>query len=95
MAGAGEKVNKKAIVQMVCRETGVDTVTTKIVIESFLDAVQKALVESQCVGFNGFGTFKRKKRPARVVNNPNCGTPHKVGPRVVVTFKAAPSLRSS
>jgi DNA-binding protein HU-beta len=93
MDGSGVKINKRAIVQMVCEETGVDVATAKVVIESFLGSIQTALTTSHCVGFNGFGTFKRKSRPARVVLNPNHGTKHEVGPRVFVTFKAAPSLR--
>ena len=44
--------------------------------------------------YPGFGTFSKRRRPGRVVKNPQNGAPIEIPPRYTVTFSLGSELRS-
>jgi nucleoid DNA-binding protein len=63
-------VTKKDIIKMIAAATGLTQIDTRIVMESFLENISKALREEKNIEIRGFGRFKIKERKARVARNP-------------------------
>lgn len=57
------------------------------VVDAFLNAVKQALAEGQHIEIRGFGTFKVRRRRARMARNPRTGDPVRVPARAVPIFK--------
>ena len=57
-------ITKKDLVERISEKTGLTQVDTKIVIESFLDSVSKALQNGNNIEIRGFGRFKIKEKRA-------------------------------
>ncbi len=63
-------VTKKDLVEKIADTTGLTQVDTKIVVESFLEAVAQALQTGKNIEIRGFGRFKIKEKRARIARNP-------------------------
>jgi len=63
-------ITKKDLVEKISTTTGLTQVDTKIVVESFLEAVSRALREGKNIEIRGFGRFKIKEKKARMARNP-------------------------
>jgi nucleoid DNA-binding protein len=63
-------VTKKDLVEKIADTTGLTQVDTKIVVESFLEAVARALQTGKNIEIRGFGRFKIKEKRARIARNP-------------------------
>jgi Bacterial nucleoid DNA-binding protein len=59
-------VTKKDIIVMISNATGLTQVDTRIVLETFLEALASAMREGKNIEIRGFGRFKIKERKARV-----------------------------
>ena len=59
-------VTKKDLVEQIAERTGLTQVDTKIVVESFLDAVSGTLQKGNNIEIRGFGRFKIKKKNLRL-----------------------------
>ena len=64
-------------------------------VASVLESIQKGLKKAGEVSIVGFGTFKVKKRAARIGRNPRTGESIKIKPSKSVGFKAGKPLKSS
>ena len=64
-------ITKKDLVEKISTTTGLTQVDTKIVVESFLEAVSRALREGKNIEIRGFGRFKIKEKKARMARNPS------------------------
>ena len=73
MAINNSNVTKKDIVEDIALRTGLTQVDTKVIIESFLSSVVKAMSEGNNIEIRGFGRFKIKERKARKARNPKTG----------------------
>ena len=58
-----------------------------LVVDGFLNAVKRAMVEGDNIEIRGFGTFKVRRRKSRMARNPRTGDPVKVPARAVPVFK--------
>lgn len=65
-----------------------------LVVDGLLNAVKRALGEGRNIELRGFGTFKVRRRKARMARNPRTGEPVEVPERLVPVFKASKHLRS-
>ncbi len=65
-----------------------------LVVDGFLNAVKHSLARGEGIEIRGFGTFKVKKRKARMARNPRTGEPVEVPARLVPVFKPSKILRS-
>jgi nucleoid DNA-binding protein len=64
------------------------------VVDGLLNAIKNALAEQENIEIRGFGTFKVRKRKARMARNPRTGEAVEVPARVVPIFKPSKDLRS-
>ncbi len=65
-----------------------------LVVDGFLNAVKHSLARGEGIEIRGFGTFKVRKRKARMARNPRTGEPVEVPARLVPVFKPSKILRS-
>ena len=86
-------ITKKDLVERIADRTGLTQVDTKIVVESFLDSITKALENGSNVEIRGFGRFKIKKRNARIARNPRTNEQIQVGDGFKPIFEASKELR--
>ena len=63
-------ITKKDLVERIAETTGLTQVDTKIVVESFLEAVSQTLQAGRNIEIRGFGRFKIKEKKARMARNP-------------------------
>ena len=86
-------VTKRDLVEKISEKTGLTQVDTKIVIESFLEAVSHALEKGRHIEIRGFGRFKIKRKNARMARNPRTGEQIQVKSTFKPIFKASNDLR--
>lgn len=65
-----------------------------LVVDGLLNAIKNALAEQQNIEIRGFGTFKVRKRKARMARNPRTGEAVQVPERLVPIFKPSKDLRA-
>lgn len=87
-------ITKKDLVEKISDKTGLTQVDTKIVVESFLDAVSRALQEGNNIEIRGFGRFKIKQKNARLARNPRTGEQIHVEKGFKPIFEASNELRT-
>ena len=63
-------MTKADLVKMVCDKTGFTQRDSKIIVDSFLEAIMKTLSEGKNIEIRGFGRFKVKERKPRLARNP-------------------------
>ncbi|MBD3419361.1 MAG: hypothetical protein GF398_04505 [Chitinivibrionales bacterium] len=86
-------VTKRDLVEKISEKTGLTQVDTKIVVESFLEAVSSALQTGKNIEIRGFGRFKIKRKNARQARNPRTGEQIQVGAGFKPIFEASNDLR--
>jgi nucleoid DNA-binding protein len=86
-------VTKKDLVEQIAGRTGLTQVDTKIVVESFLDAVAQSLRSGHNIEIRGFGRFKIKKKRARTARNPRTNEHIEVSEGFKPVFEASRELR--
>lgn len=87
-------ITKKDLVERISEKTGLTQVDTKIVIESFLDSVSKALQSGSNIEIRGFGRFKIKEKRARTARNPRTNEHIQVEAGFKPIFEASKELRN-
>ena len=86
-------ITKTDLVERISDRTGLTQVDTKIVVESFLDAVSRALCEGTNIEIRGFGRFKIKEKKARTARNPRTNVHIQVEAGQKPVFEASKELR--
>ena len=86
-------ITKKDLVEKISDRTGLTQVDTKIVVESFLEAVSKAMCEGTNIEIRGFGRFKIKEKKARMARNPRTNVHIQVEAGQKPVFEASRELR--
>lgn len=86
-------VTKKDLVERISDRTGLTQVDTKIVVESLLESISKALQQGKNIEIRGFGRFKIKKRRARSARNPRTNEHIQVQAGYKPVFEASKELR--
>jgi DNA-binding protein HU-beta len=87
-------VTKADIVDNIASATGLTKVETEVVVDGFLATVSDALRDGKSIEIRGFGSFKVKKRKARVARNPRTGEEVFVEEHYVPVFKVSKELRA-
>ncbi|MEX0935705.1 MAG: HU family DNA-binding protein [Gemmatimonadota bacterium] len=72
---------------------GVTKKDCALIVDGFLNAVKKALMNGENIEIRGFGTFKVRRRKARKARNPRTGESVRVPERYVPVFKPSKQLR--
>jgi nucleoid DNA-binding protein len=86
-------VTKKDLVEKISDRTGLTQVDTKIVVESLLESISKALQQGRNIEIRGFGRFKIKERRARSARNPRTNEHIQVLAGFKPVFEASKELR--
>lgn len=86
-------ITKKDLVEKISGKTGLTQIDTKIVVESFLDSITKALEKGNNIEIRGFGRFKIKPKKARMARNPRTNENIQVKEGFKPTFEASKILR--
>ncbi len=86
-------MTKADIVDRIAQATGLTKVETEVVVDGFLKTVIEAMTEGVHIEIRGFGTFKVKKRQARIARNPRTGEPVPLDEHYVPVFKVSKELR--
>lgn len=80
-------MTKADIVDRVAEGTGLTKIETEAVIEGFIATVISMLKEGHGIEIRGFGSFRVKKKKARIARNPKTGEQVVVPEHYVPTFK--------
>jgi DNA-binding protein HU-beta len=83
-------MTKQDVFRQISEKTGLDFLTSRLVVESFFEVVKDALIEGEPIYIRTFGSFQVKPRAAKVGRNISQNTAVKIEAHVVPTFK--PSL---
>jgi len=85
-------MNKAELVSKIADDSGLSKTQSNAALDSFVDAVTKALKSGDKVTLVGFGTFSVSKRNARTGRNPQTGATIKIKAKKVARFKAGKEL---
>ena len=88
-------MNRAALNEAVAKELGDSKAAADRAVAAVLDAISKGLKKQGEVSLVGFGTFKVKKRGARMGRNPKTGEQIKIKASKSVGFKAGRPLKES
>lgn len=80
-------MTKADIVDRVAEGTGLTKIETEAVIEGFISTIISMLKEGHGIEIRGFGSFRVKKKKARIARNPKTGQQVYVPEHYVPTFK--------
>ncbi|MCK4358450.1 MAG: integration host factor subunit beta [Candidatus Cloacimonetes bacterium] len=80
-------MTKADLVRAISQETGIILIDTKMIVDAFLENVKKSMVRGEHIELRRFGTFKNKRRKARIARNPNTKELVNLPERIVPTFK--------
>ncbi|MCZ6793555.1 MAG: integration host factor subunit beta [Planctomycetota bacterium] len=82
-----QTVTKRELVQRIAEKTGVQQISAKEVIQSFLDEIINELAKGNRLEFRDFGVFEPKNKAQRVARNPRTGAKVQVPEKTTVKFK--------
>jgi DNA-binding protein HU-beta len=88
-------MNKQQLIEAIAAEAKLSKADAKRALESFTGNVHRALKKGDDVRLIGFGTFKVKKRKARMGINPQTKEIIKIKARKVPAFVAGAELKRS
>ena len=82
-------MTKAEIVAQIAEKTGVEKVSTQVVVEAFMDIVKKSVAQGEPVYLGGFGSFIRKTRAEKVGRN------IKVNQSIIIPAHNIPAFKPS
>jgi len=88
-------VNKAELISVMAEKSGLTKKDSEKALNSFIEAVEEALVKGEKVQLVGFGTFEVRERSARKGRNPQTGEEIDIPAVSVPAFKAGKALRES
>ncbi len=88
-------MTKAELVGIMKKEANISKAAAEKALQSFLNAVTKALKRGDKLTLPGFGTFSVAKRKARVGRNPQTGKEIKIPAKKVPRFKPGTLLKNS
>lgn len=88
-------MNKAELISVMAEKSGLTKKDSEKALNSFIEAVEEALVKGEKVQLVGFGTFEVRERSARKGRNPQTGEEIDIPAVSVPAFKAGKALRES
>jgi integration host factor subunit beta len=86
-------IAKKELVDRITKSTQCKNITTKEIVQQFLDEISAELGKGNRLEFRDFGVFEVKERAARVAQNPKTLEKIQVPARLKVKFKMGRIMR--
>jgi DNA-binding protein HU-beta len=87
-------MTKAEIVADIANKTGVEKVAVQAVVESFMEAVKKSMMNGENVYLRGFGSFTIKRRAEKTGRNISKNTTIIIPAHNIPAFKPAKSFVS-
>ena len=87
-------ITKQDLVQRISERMSQKKVTTKTVIQEFIDEIIQELEKGNRLEFREFGVFELKERAARKARNPQTGDTVFVPAKLVVHFKPGRKMKA-
>ncbi|MGE5430853.1 MAG: HU family DNA-binding protein [Syntrophomonadaceae bacterium] len=87
-------MTKADIVEKIALGTGVTKLETEAIVEGFLNTVIEALKEGKGIEIRGFGSYKVRKKKARLARNPKTGEKVFVDEHYVPSFKFSKDFKA-
>jgi len=87
-------VTKTELVEHVARDLGIARVEAQKMVETIFHKITEGLQSDGKVQIQGFGTFQRKERKARMGINPQTKEPMQIPASRTVGFKPGQDLKS-
>jgi len=88
-------MNKQDLISAVADKTGMSKAAVLNITDTLITVIEKSLKKGDDVQLVGFGTWKRKKRAARIGRNPKTGASIKIAAKFVPSFSAGKKLKDS
>ncbi len=88
-------MNKQDLIDEVAAVSGLPKTTCKQVIDSTTAVIEARLCAGDTVAISGFGTFKTKKREARLGRNPSTGASVDIPACRLVAFSVSDKLKQA
>ena len=88
-------VNKSQLIECIASGADISKAAAGRALDSFTDAVTKALKDGDQVALVGFGTFAVRERSARSGRNPQTGETIQIAAAKVPSFKAGKALKDA
>ena len=86
-------MNKTKIIAAMAKKHGKTRKELTLLINSFLEEIQKSLVEGEKVTLSDFGTFNVSERKGFDGVDPRTNEPLKIPDRTIATFKCGKKLK--
>lgn len=88
-------MNKSELIDAIAASADLPKAAAGRALDATLEAVTKALQNSESVALVGFGTFSVKERAARTGRNPQTGNPIEIAAATLPTFKPGKALKDA
>lgn len=88
-------MNKAELIATMAETSGVSKKDTELVLNAFIDTVQKMLKQDGKVQIPSFGSFEVRERAARSGRNPLTGEAIEIAAAKVPAFKAGKGLKDA
>ena len=86
-------MTKADLIDEIAAASGLSKKKSEVVVSTFFNSIVDSLTRGDKVELRGFGTFKLRRRRARIGRNPRTGESVEVPSKMVPFFKAGKSLR--
>ncbi len=86
-------MNKSELIKALAEENNIPLDDATLVVNTFFDAMKKALAEGERIEIRGFGSFKIKEYPGYAGRNPKTGENVQVKPKRLPFFRAGKELK--
>ncbi len=86
-------MTKAELVEEVARNTQLTKKHAEIIVNTVFDSIVHSLKSGEKIELRGFGSFRIRRREARVGRNPKTGAPVDVPPKRIPYFKPGKELR--
>lgn len=88
-------MNNKEFQALVAEKAGLTQKAAARVIETFAGALVDEITAQNSATVPGLGTFELKEKEQRVMFNPNTGKKMLIPPKIVVSFRQSPLLKTN
>ena len=85
-------MTRSDIISEIAKETGIDKITVRKIVESFMETVKESLAREKNVYLRGFGSFIIKKRARKVARNIRKNTTIIIPEHFIPFFKPSKSF---
>ena len=86
-------MNKEELLAEVAKSVKCTKKDAGLVLDAFVETVQKTVKKGEKVTLVGFGTFERRERAARTGRNPQTGAELKIAAKKVPAFSAGKKFK--